>query len=112
MYEIILTIDAVEDLRSLSAFDRAKIVEALDVHLKHEPMKLSRSRIKRMRDLVKPQYRLRVNDWRVYYDVTEKHVVIFGVIPKSQQDQWLAENGIPEIEDDDNETDLAGGSSE
>lgn len=112
MYEIVLTREAVDDLRSLSGFDRARIQEALEVHLRHEPMKLSRSRIKRMRELAKPQYRLRVDDWRVYYDVMEKDVVIYGVVPKSEQDQWLMENGIPEMEDHDDETNLVGGSSE
>lgn len=112
MYEIVLTHEAVDDLRTLSRYDRTKIEDALETHLRHEPMKISRSRIKRMRDLAKPQYRLRVDEWRVYYDVTGQNVVIHGVIPKDNQDQWLAENGILELEDKNNEADLAGGGSE
>jgi mRNA interferase RelE/StbE len=41
------------------------------MHLRHGPTKLSKSRIKRLRGLEQPQYRLRVGETRVFYDVTE-----------------------------------------
>ena len=42
--------------------------------LRFEPTKLSKSRIKRLRGLEQPQYRLRVGEIRVFYDVTETEV--------------------------------------
>lgn len=69
-YEIILSPEAQEDLRRLEARNRAAVRDALEVHLRHEPTKVSRSRIKRLRDLAHPQYRLRVGEIRVFYDVT------------------------------------------
>ena len=65
-------------------------------HLRHEPMKLSRSRIKRLRKLAQPQYRLRVGDVRVFYDVTEKAVEVLAVISKAEAEQWLNTRGKPE----------------
>jgi hypothetical protein len=50
VFEIILAPEAIDDLRRLSARDRAKVRDALDVHLRHEPTKVSKSRIKRLRD--------------------------------------------------------------
>ncbi len=69
-YEIVLSPGALDDLRSLSSAVRAKVKGALEMHLRHEPTKLSRSRIKRRRGISRPQYRLRVDDVRVFYDVT------------------------------------------
>ena len=59
-HEIILAQEAVEDLKQLSARDRAIVIDALEIHLRFEPEKLSKSRIKRLKGIRKPQYRLRV----------------------------------------------------
>jgi len=43
----------------------------------HEPTKASKTRIKRLRGLSRPQYRLRVgDDVRVFYDVIEEIVAL------------------------------------
>ena len=76
-FEIVLAPEAVDDLRRLSARDRAKLRDALEVHLRHEPTKVSKSRIKRLRGLIRPQYRLRVDDLRVFYDVTDIDVQVW-----------------------------------
>lgn len=73
-YDLILAPDAVRGLRALSARQRAEVREALERHLRFEPTRTSRSRIKRLRGLRQPQYRLRVNEIRVFYDVTESTV--------------------------------------
>ncbi len=61
--------EAAEDLQALRAFDQKKILEAIETHLRHEPEKTSRSRIKLMSQPFWSQYRLRVESFRVYYDV-------------------------------------------
>jgi len=68
-FEIILAPEAVEDFKRLRANVRAEVRAALGTHLRHEPGKASRSRIKRLRGLRQPQYRLRVGDVRIFYDV-------------------------------------------
>ncbi len=47
-------------------------------------MKTSKSRIKRLRGLRRPQYRLRVDEIRVSYDVAGNTVEILAIVPKSQ----------------------------
>jgi hypothetical protein len=47
-FEIVLTAEAVEDLRALRASWRSTVRSAIEIHLRHEPMKTSRSRIKRL----------------------------------------------------------------
>ena len=79
----------------LRAAKRATVKEALEVHLRHEPRKLSRSRIKRLRGLSRPQYRLLVDDVRVFYDVTDTTVEILAVVAKAEAESWLSQFGSP-----------------
>jgi mRNA-degrading endonuclease RelE of RelBE toxin-antitoxin system len=44
-YEIILAPEAIADLRRLPAGRRAAVREAMERHLRHEPVRLSKSRL-------------------------------------------------------------------
>jgi mRNA interferase RelE/StbE len=95
-YELILAPGAVRSYESLSAYRRAEVRDALERHLRHEPTRISKSRIKRLRGLSQPQYRLRVGEVRVFYDVTSTAVEILAIITKAEASDWLAEHGTPE----------------
>jgi len=69
---------------------------ALETHLRHEPEKIGRSRIKRLRGLRQPQYRLRVGDIEVFYDVTGTTVEVLAIEAKSEAQSWLAQFVNPE----------------
>ena len=71
------------------------IVDSIELHLTHGPELVSKSRIKRLRGLHSPQYRLRVDEWRVFYDVSEGEVSVRGVVRKSEANDWLAQFGEP-----------------
>jgi mRNA interferase RelE/StbE len=92
-HEIILAPEAVGDLKALKAFDRAAVKDAMEKHLRYEPTKTSRSRIKRLRGMNRPQYRLLVGEHRVFYDVTEETVEVLAVVPKSKAAEWLDRYG-------------------
>jgi mRNA-degrading endonuclease RelE of RelBE toxin-antitoxin system len=94
-FEIVFAPEAVEDLRRLTARDRAAVREALETHLKHEPMKASRSRIRRLRGMARPQYRLRVDQVRVFYDVSGSTVEVLAIVPKPEAESWLARYASP-----------------
>jgi mRNA interferase RelE/StbE len=89
VFAIVLAPEAVEDLGRLSANVRAIVRKALETHLRHEPEKTSRSRIKRLRGLRRPQYRLRVGEVRVFYDVSGRTVEVLAIVSKSEADSWL-----------------------
>jgi len=91
--EIILAPEAVQDLRRLRANIRATVKDAIETHLRNEPTKVSRSRIRRLRGLSKPRFRLRVEDFRVYYDVTEKRVEVLAIVSKADSTEWLEKVG-------------------
>ena len=110
-YEIILAPEAVEDLHQLQANIRSTVRAALAAHLRHQPTRVSKSRIKRLRGLRHPQYRLRVDDIRVFYDVQEQVVDILAIINKSDVTAWLVQFGEQE-EGATNEADPTFGSEE
>lgn len=97
-FEILLAPEAAEDLRRLPAKTRAEVRDALDRHLRHEPMRISRSRIKRLRGLARPQFRLRVEDVRVFYDVVGEQVHVLAIVAKAAAANWLATVGEPDEE--------------
>ncbi|MEG4288138.1 type II toxin-antitoxin system RelE/ParE family toxin [Microcoleus sp. C2C3] len=106
-YRIEFTETALEDLRVLRASDRSKIEDAIETYLRYEPDKVTKSRIKRLRGLISPEYRLRVDEHRVFYDIEytvepeNKLVLILAVKHKSEVNEWLT---VQEVSD---ETDSA-----
>lgn len=94
-YEIVLAPQAVSALKALAAHRRSEVRDALERHLRHEPTQVSKSRIKRLRGLSRPQYRLRVGEVRVFYDVTREVVEVLAVVTKAEAAVWLAEHGTP-----------------
>ena len=95
-FEIVLAPEAVDDLKRLTANVRATVRAAIETHLRHEPKKTSRSRIKRMLGLRHPQYRLRVGEVRVFYDVAGATVEVLAIVRKSEAESWLGQFGSPE----------------
>ena len=85
--------------RRRSGICRCRLAQAsrrrLPCYLTHEPTKVSKSRIKRLRGLSLPQYRLRVGDIRVFYDVTETQVQVLAIVTKAEAQSWLDEQGTP-----------------
>ena len=92
-YEIVLAPEAIADLKRLKAPVRATVHQAQETHLRYQPMKETKSRIKRLRGLSRPQYRLRVNETRVFYDINEGTVEVLAVVQKSEAESWLAQFG-------------------
>ena len=92
-YDIVLAPVAARQLRSLRAHVRGEVRDAIERHLRFEPQKLSQSRIKRLRGLARPQYRLRIGEVRVFYDVEENRVEILAVVDKGEAAAWLKAEG-------------------
>jgi mRNA-degrading endonuclease RelE of RelBE toxin-antitoxin system len=92
-YGIDFSPQAAQDYRDLDAHVRGRFRDAVETHLRHQPTKASRSRIKRLRGISRPQYRLRVGEVRVFYDVTETTVEVLAIVAKSRVDEWLERHG-------------------
>ena len=95
-YELVLAPEAARAYASLQAYRRAEVRDALERHLRYEPTRVSKSRIKRLRGLSQPQYRLRVGEIRVFYDVTPEAVEVLAALTKAEAARWLGEHGAPD----------------
>ena len=93
-HEIVLTDTAKEHYRALTARWQSVVRDGMETHLRHEPTRVSRSRVKRLRDMAHPEYRLRLGDYRVFYDVDAETVVVLAIVPKKDTDAWLNEYGV------------------
>ena len=96
-YEILFAPQAEEDLLALRANERGEVLDAIEIHLRYEPEKTSKSRIKRLEGMEWPQYRLRIGDIRTFYDVFYLHeggvVEVLAIREKEEAMKWLAEYG-------------------
>ena len=92
-HRILLARQALRDLRRPRAHDRAAVISAIAKYLTHEPKRTGKSRIKRLRGLAKPEYRLRIGEIKVFYDVAGGEVHVLAIISKADADRWLAEEG-------------------
>jgi len=84
MYGIVVRPRAAAQIRRPRRVDAVAILDAIEAHLRHEPERLSRSRIKRLRGSNAATYRLRVGDFRVFYDVADEEVIVIAVLHKRE----------------------------
>jgi len=96
-YRVVIARSAEDSFKKLDARWRVAVKEAMRIHLENAPKQESRSRIKRLRGLRQPQYRLRVDRLRVFYDVNDEQgqVEVLGFVMKPKTDEWLHEHGVP-----------------
>src|SRR5712691_796573 len=92
-FAIVLAPKAAKAFNALPAYHRAEVRDGLERYLLHEPTRVSKSRIKRLRGLSQPQYRLRVGEVRVFYDVTHETVEVLAIVTKAEAASWLASHG-------------------
>ena len=92
-YEIFLKKTAVKDMDRLSRFDAVTVVDVMEECLGDEPAKESKSRIKRLKGISDPDYRLRVGDYRVFYSIDGAacHVNVLRVLHKDETREYYEE---------------------
>jgi mRNA-degrading endonuclease RelE of RelBE toxin-antitoxin system len=90
-YDLKYTVEALDQLRALRATDATRIADQCRTILTVNPTLESRARIKRLVGGVVPSYRMRVDEYRVFYSVEEepKRVVVWGIVSKAEA--WLTE---------------------
>ena len=67
------------ELRALRRVDQVAVLDAIERHLMDQPARVSRRSIKKLNPPVLAAYRLRVGDYRVFYDVIEESKTVLVV---------------------------------
>jgi mRNA-degrading endonuclease RelE of RelBE toxin-antitoxin system len=84
MFEVELKTEATRALRRMKRFHAVQVLGAIETHLRFEPERTSRSGIKKLRGKQRTAFRLRVGEYRVFYDVFEKLVTVVAILHKSE----------------------------
>ncbi len=92
MFRIVVRPKAVTQIRGLRRIEAAAILDALETYPRHEPERVSGSRIKRLRGDQDATYRLRVGEYRVFYDVAERQVIVTAVLHKGETARFYRED--------------------
>jgi mRNA-degrading endonuclease RelE of RelBE toxin-antitoxin system len=90
-FDIEFVREAEADIDRIKPYHRNRILDAVESHLGQTPTQTSRSRIKRLRSADSPGYRLRIGEFRVFYDVDEarRTVTVLRVLSKEQSLSYL-----------------------
>lgn len=75
-YRLDISPDAQMHLAALRKFDQTRLVNAMEMQLRHEPLNSNRNR-KPMRSNLIATWELRVGHFRVYYDVSEPERIVW-----------------------------------
>ena len=92
MFRIVFTPEAINDLRQFRKYDQQHIVTAIETQLLHQPAHETRHR-KRLRSNTLAEWELRVQTFRVFYDVDVTHSVVKIAAVGSKQGNTLFIHG-------------------
>ena len=92
-YEIFLKPTAIKDMDRLSRFDAVTVSDVMEECLGDKPAKESKSRIKRLKGISDPDYRLRAGNYRIFYsiDETSRRVNVLRVLRKDETQEYYEE---------------------
>jgi len=75
MFRIEFIPEAIEDLRSLRKHERRRIIQDIEKQLQHQPVQETRNR-KKLRPNQLAEWELRIDKFRVFYDVDEAEQLV------------------------------------
>ncbi len=84
MFAIMLVDDARKDLALLPARLRSAMLDNIEAHLRHDPLRASRNR-KPLRAPFAPRWELRVGEHRVFYRVDGRAVEVLRIVRKGRK---------------------------
>jgi mRNA interferase RelE/StbE len=90
-FEVRYSDEAVEKLKALRAYDRVAIMDQIEQVLMVNPTLESKARVKLLRQPAPTQYRLRVGEFRVFYDVVQAFVLVIQILSKEESIAYLGE---------------------
>ena len=88
-FKIQFSPEAVRNLEDIPKEFAEKIVQDVERFLSEAPFRSIKTRIKKLQHMGPSLYCLRVGDYRVYYRIQEKMVLLLKIMHKKDSDRWL-----------------------
>jgi mRNA-degrading endonuclease RelE of RelBE toxin-antitoxin system len=92
MFRMRFTAEAEEDLRRLRKYDQQKIIGAIETQLQDQPAQETRNQ-KRLRPNALAEWELRIDTFRVFYDLDGENLVVKIVAVGQKQGNTLFIHG-------------------
>ena len=80
---------AQREIEGYEAEDALQLVKDVKRYLESSPLPFGKTRIKKLTGFIPPLYRLRSGDFRVYYRIVSKEVVILAITHKKDSEKFL-----------------------
>ncbi len=86
---IVLSPSAQRDLEKLEASQALQLAKDIKTYLEISPLPFGKPRIKKLTGFEPPLYRLRSGDFRAYYRIVKKDIVILAITHKKDSEKLL-----------------------
>ena len=87
--KVVFSPAAVREVEDLEADTAVALVKDIRAYLETRPVPIGKSRIKKLSGFEPPLYRLRSGDFRAYYRICGKEVVVMAVMNRKDSDKRL-----------------------
>lgn len=87
--KVVFSPSARRDIEGHEAEDALQLVKDVKKYLETSPLPFGKTRIKKLTGFAPPLYRLRSGDFRVYYRIISKEVIILAITHKKDSEKFL-----------------------
>ena len=88
-FRVLFSPSAQREIDALEVEDALRLAKDIETYLETSPLPFGKVRIKKLAGFVPPLYRLRSGDFRVYYRIVSKEVVILAITDKKDSEKFL-----------------------
>ena len=88
-FKIIFSPAAQRDIERFEADEGLQLARDIKTYLELSPFPLGKTRIKKLTGFIPPLYRWRRGDFRVYYRIVGKEIVILSITHKKDSEKHL-----------------------
>jgi mRNA-degrading endonuclease RelE of RelBE toxin-antitoxin system len=88
-FRVIFSPAAQQQMEDLETEDALQLARDIKSYLETSPLPFGKTRIKKLTGFDPPIYRLRSGDFRAYYRVISKNVVILAITHKKDSEKFL-----------------------
>ena len=88
-FRIVFSHSAQREIEELEIQDALQLARDIKTYLEGSPFPIGKTRIKKLTGFDPPVYRLRSGDYRVYYRIISREVVILAITHKKDSEKHL-----------------------
>lgn len=88
-FKVIFSPPAQHEIERMDIDDAIQIAQDIKTYLETSPFPFGKTRIKKLTGFTPPLYRLRSGDFRAYYRISSRDVVILAITHKKDSENFL-----------------------